>query len=153
GRGTTRNYWGGQSNATTHLMSQMHYWGMLRVVRRDNGIRVYAARPAAPDIPLMEIDRRLDALVDVAVGLYAPLPAPDLRRLIHSLRYAVPQWRGELAGALRRSQERLSRAHAGGVDWFWPRRERLPRSAAPDSVRLLAPFDPVVAHRERFERL
>src|SRR5437763_3124241 len=40
-RGTTRNYWGGQSNATTHLMSQMHYWGMLRITRRDRGIRVY----------------------------------------------------------------------------------------------------------------
>src|SRR5256885_6175686 len=28
--GTVRNYWGGSSNATTHLLAAMHYRGMLR---------------------------------------------------------------------------------------------------------------------------
>src|SRR5437588_11115762 len=41
--GTVKNYWGGSSNATTHLLAAMHYRGMLRVVRRDGGIRIYAA--------------------------------------------------------------------------------------------------------------
>ena len=30
--GTVTNYWGGSSNATTHLLDQMHYRGLLRVV-------------------------------------------------------------------------------------------------------------------------
>src|SRR5262249_8255645 len=30
--GTVRNYWGGSSNATTHLLDAMHYRGLLRVV-------------------------------------------------------------------------------------------------------------------------
>ncbi len=32
--GTVTNYWGGSSSATTHLLDEMHYRGLLRVVRR-----------------------------------------------------------------------------------------------------------------------
>src|SRR5436189_1201396 len=46
--GTIRNYWGGSSNATTHLLEAMHYRGMLRVVRRDAGIRIYSAHEHSP---------------------------------------------------------------------------------------------------------
>jgi len=42
-RGSVKNYWGGSSSATTHLLDAMHYRGMLRVVRRERGIRTYAA--------------------------------------------------------------------------------------------------------------
>ena len=41
--GTVTNYWGGSSSATTHLLDVMHYHGLVRVVRRDGGIRIYAA--------------------------------------------------------------------------------------------------------------
>ena len=152
-RGTTRNYWGGQSNATTHLLSQMHYWGMLRIVRRDRGVRVYGVREQAPDSPEGDVPRRLDAIVNLAVNIYAPMPASGLRRLVRSLRYAVPQWRQQLTGALHRATDRLSRARVEGVDWYWPARERFARTGPQDRVRLLAPFDPVVADRERFEIL
>src|SRR5260370_19817904 len=42
--GTVKNYWGGSSNATTHLLDEMQYRGLLRVVRREKGIRIYSAR-------------------------------------------------------------------------------------------------------------
>src|SRR5256885_11441070 len=42
--GKVKNYWGGTSNATTHLLDGMHYQGLLRVVRRGKGIFVYAVR-------------------------------------------------------------------------------------------------------------
>src|ERR1700681_2516416 len=42
--GRVKNYWGGSSNATTHLLDAMHYRGLLRVVRREKGIRIYSAR-------------------------------------------------------------------------------------------------------------
>jgi uncharacterized protein YcaQ len=73
--GTVTNYWGGLSSATTHLLDHMHYSGMLRVVRRENGIRLYAAHEHEP-APGTSAERRarLDALVDVIVGLYAPEP-------------------------------------------------------------------------------
>jgi uncharacterized protein YcaQ len=58
-----------------------------------------------------------------------------------------------LSGALERAKRRLSHAHVDGVDWYWPAGERLTRTAPPDRVRLLAPFDPVVSDRARFEIL
>jgi uncharacterized protein YcaQ len=150
--GTVTNYWGGSSNATTHLLVDMHYRGLLRVARRDNGIRVYVAHQHAPG-PTDAVGRRarVDALVDVIVRTYAPLPALSLSGLVSRLRYGVPQWRGELKGALQRARKRLAHARVNGVDWYWPAEERLPRDSPPDVVRLLSPFDPVVWDRRRFE--
>jgi len=42
---------------------------------------------------------RIDALVDVAVNIYAPLPAASLSFYVRRLRYAVPQWQDEITGA------------------------------------------------------
>ena len=152
--GTVTNYWGGASSATTHLLDAMHYRGLLRVSRRVGGIRIYAAHDHEPG-PTDAAGRRarVDALVDVVVGTYAPLPAASLSPLVSRLRFAVPQWRAELRSAFRRATDRLSRAHVDGIDWYWPPGERLPRGAPHDAVRLLAPFDPVVWDRRRFELL
>src|SRR5438046_5355621 len=72
--GTVKNYWGGSSNATTHLLDAMHYRGLLRVARRENGIRIYTAHQHEP-APTDAAERRarIDALVDVVVRIYAPL--------------------------------------------------------------------------------
>ena len=86
----------------------------------------------------------------------APLPAPSLSFLVRQLRYAAPQWQGELTGALQRVKERLSQARVDGVDWYWPVGEKpdeLNHEATPNMVRLLTPFDPVVHDRARFEML
>src|ERR1044072_6616553 len=40
--GRVTNSWGGSSNATTHLLDLMHYTGLLRIGRREKGIRIYA---------------------------------------------------------------------------------------------------------------
>ena len=152
--GKVKNYWGGSSNVTTHLLDAMHYHGLLRVERRDGGIRIYAAHQHGPG-PTDEAPRRarIDQLVDVAVGIYAPMPARSLRLLVRRLRFAAPQWQGELTGALERARQRLAHTRVDGVDWYWPAGESIGRSAPPDTVRLLAPFDPLVWDRSRFEML
>jgi uncharacterized protein YcaQ len=103
---------------------------------------------------------RIDALVDVAVRIYAPLPGPSLSFIVRQLRYAAPQWQGELTSALQRAKERLSHTGVDGVEWYWPSAEdalinaaAAKKKSAPDTVRLLAPFDPVVRDRPRFELL
>ncbi|HTM02746.1 MAG TPA: crosslink repair DNA glycosylase YcaQ family protein [Vicinamibacterales bacterium] len=188
--GTVTNYWGGSSSATTHLLDAMHYRGLLRVARRDAGIRVYElprphASPPRPTpsaqhlthpqlpgvqpegaeparVPPAERRRRLDALVDVVVNLYAPLPAASLAYAVRRLRYASPQWAGELTGTLQRAKQRLAHARVDGVDWYWPAGEEPGVASASaeattdegtNTVRLLAPFDPVVWDRRRFELL
>jgi uncharacterized protein YcaQ len=46
--GKTKNWFGGTTNASTQLLDGMHYRGLLRVARREGGIRLYAARQARP---------------------------------------------------------------------------------------------------------
>ena len=152
--GTVTNYWGGSSSATTHLLDAMHYRGLLRVVRREAGIRIYGLNQHAPGrLDARERRRRLDALVDVVVNVYAPLPAASLSYAVRRLRYAVPQWTNELTAALQRARQRLAHARVDGVDWYWPAGEKPGVVEPDDTVRLLAPFDPVVWDRRRFELL
>jgi uncharacterized protein YcaQ len=152
--GTVTNYWGGSSNATTHLLDQMHYRGLLKVVRRDAGIRIYAAH-THPQVARDASARRahLDTLVDVIVAKYAPLPASSLSSLVRRLRYAAPQWTRQLDAALQRAKRRLAHTRVEGVDWYWPATDPDHTPELPDVVRLLAPFDPVVWDRRRFEIL
>ena len=152
--GTVRNYWGGSSHATTQMLDALHYRGLLRAARREKGIRVYRTHRHEP-APLDEAARRarVDALVDVAVNIYAPLPAASLSFYLRRLRFAVPQWQEEIPGALGRAQERLRQARVEGMDWYWPNEDNPRRARVREAVRLLAPFDPVVHDRRRFELL
>jgi uncharacterized protein YcaQ len=150
--GTVVNYWGGSSSATTRLLDDMHYRGWLRVTRRARGIRLYAVRGPAEAVQDLSSRDRLDRLVDVVVHKYAPLPAPSLSSVVRRLRYAVPQWRGQIQGALDRARKRLRHERVDGTDWYWPADESPAAGGAHDQVRLLAPFDPVVWDRRRFEQ-
>ncbi len=153
-QGTVRSYWGGSTSATTQLLDAMHYRGMLRVARREGGVRIYTAHHHGPG-PADAVTRqaRIDLLVDVVVRIYAPLPSASLSSFVRKLRFAVPQWRGELERAMRRAKQRLSHARADGVDWYWSAGENAARGTPQETVRLLAPFDPVVRDRARFELL
>ena len=153
--GKVRNWFGGSSNASTELLDGMHYRGLLRVVRRDVGTRVYAAREPWPEHSGREACRaRMDALVDLVVAAYAPLPAPSLRQLVGALRSAAPQWADDRNRALAHAKSRLGHAEVQGIDWYWPAQEN-PASrrwqVEQGALRLLAPFDPVVWDRRRFE--
>jgi uncharacterized protein YcaQ len=152
--GKITNWFGGSTNATTRLLDEMHYRGLLRVARRDSGTRVYAVRePAAEPLDDAGVSARLDALVDLVVRKYAPLPGRSLGQLLSHLRGGVPQWAMHRAAALERATRRLAQSRVGGMDWYWPADETpLSRRWRPDhGVRLLTPFDPVVWDRRRFE--
>ena len=154
--GKTKNWFGGSSNASTQLLDELHYRGLLRVVRREGGTRVYAVRmhPGPDAVDAATIATRMDALVDLVVAKYAPLPARSLGTYLSLLGGGVPQWRALRGEALARARQRLGRARVGSEDWYWPADENPgSRRWKPDErVRLLTPFDPVVHDRLRFER-
>jgi len=153
--GKATNWFGGSSNASTQLLDGMHYRGLVRVARREDGVRLYAAREVPVSKTELDPAAALDALVDVVVQKYAPLPLRSLSELVSHLRGGVPQWADGRQAALKRAKERLPQALVEGVLWFWPAGEdpASSRHAPDEAVRLLAPFDPIVWDRRRFELL
>jgi len=149
--GKATNWFGGSSNASTQLLDGMHYRGLLRIARREGGIRLYAPREA--NVAPTDLAATMDILVDIIVNKYAPLPAGSLTHLVRFLQDAVPHWRNARKAALERAKARLPHAMVDGHTWYWPEGEspRSRRHVVSDVVRLLAPFDPVVWDRRRFE--
>jgi uncharacterized protein YcaQ len=151
--GKTRNWFGGASNASTQLLDDMHYRGLLRIAGRVSGVRTYAVRTAPDEAP--DPQQAMDALVDVIVHKYAPLPERSLGELISHLRGGTPQWAHLRGGALARAKGRLASGVVDGQTYYWSATENPAsrRHAPEDAVRLLAPFDPLVWDRRRFEHL
>jgi uncharacterized protein YcaQ len=149
GRTRTANAWGGESAATTRVLEALHHRGKLAVARRANGIKVYALAPPAQ--PPLAAPVRAHAILSLLLDLYAPLPEPTLRQLVRM----VPETSlapALLAKALDRFRHGpdVRRVTTDGMEWLLPARDEI-RDEVATSVRLLAPFDPVVWDRRRFE--
>jgi uncharacterized protein len=145
--------WGGDLNVSTHLLEGLHYLGLLRVARREAGTRIYEAIEHAPqdDSPEARL-ARAGKLLDIVVHLYAPLPAASLGYLCGLLRYGVPHLAAEARQIQEHAKSRYAHAQVDGLLWFWPQGEK-PVTARPvdNGLRFLAPFDPVVWDRRRFQ--
>ncbi|HEY0780354.1 MAG TPA: crosslink repair DNA glycosylase YcaQ family protein, partial [Gemmatirosa sp.] len=156
GTARERNAWGGQSLATTRALEGLHARGLLRVARRDRGVRVYAVAPPGPEGALSPSER-LRGLVLLLARMFAPLPETGLRRVLRYVPFVrrhapATAVRAEIAALLRTGA--LEGEVVGGERWVWPEGEGpRPRERVPKIVRLLAPFDPVVWDRERFTKL
>ena len=154
--GRVTNYWGGTSNASTHLLDGMHYRGMLRIQRRDSGTRIYtAATHGVADGSRAARLQRASALIELVVRKYAPLPSASLTYLARLLGYGAPHLAAEIQQALQHARASLASATVEGTTWYWPADEN-PRSRRyrdDEQLRLLAPFDPVVWDRRRFALL
>ncbi len=145
------NGWGGVSKATTRALDTLLHHGLVRVARRDAGIRIYQATPA-PEAALDPL-ARLEQLVLLVASVLAPVAAPTLgAATAHLARTIVgPRVKHDTVGVLTRSGA-LEAAVVNGVRYLWPaatnRNDRNRRG-----VRFLAPFDPLVWDRRRFEHL
>jgi hypothetical protein len=87
------------------------------------------------------------------VQLYAPLPAASLGYLWGLLRNGVPHLAAEVRQVHEHTKSRYANARVDGLLWFWPQREKptIARDLIDDRLRFLAPFDPVVWDRRRFQ--
>ena len=141
------NAWGGFSKATTHALEWLHWRGLLRIARRESGIRVY--RPAPPPGDASAPAERLRALILVLAGIFAPSPEKSLQAVIATYR-ELDNTRRVLNALIREGA--LRQETVDGVSYVWPSGDPI-ATDAPRRVRFLAPFDPVVWDRRRFEHL
>lgn len=149
GREREINAWGGYSKATTRTLEALHYRGLLRISGRDAGIRLYEPTRQVHD----ELDRaeRLRGLVLRIASILEPISESSLRAALRHLAYAAPGLEGRLSAVASFIRSgHLAHATAEGVRYVWPNR-RVVRKHPPDTVRFLAPFDPLVWDRRRFE--
>jgi uncharacterized protein len=146
--------WGGALNVSTHLLEGLHYRGLLRVGRRVAGARVYEAidLPPQDDSPDARLTRA-GQLLDIAVQLYSPLPAASLAYLCGLLRSSISHLAAETRHVREHAKSRYAHAEVDGVLWYWPHRENpmAAQHSVDDRLRFLAPFDPVVWDRRRFQ--
>jgi uncharacterized protein YcaQ len=141
------NAWGGYSKATTNALEWLHWRGLLRIARRENGIRVY--HPASLADGASPSTDRLRALIMVYARIFAPSPERSLQSVIARHR-ELGSTRQTLAGMIRDGD--LRRDIVDGVSYVSPGGGTTSAEAS-RVVRFLAPFDPVVWDRSRFEHL
>jgi uncharacterized protein len=149
GKSLEINAWGGSSKSTTRTLERLHYMGLMRIAGRVNGIKIYQ-RAIITHQPL-DPDERLRRLVLLIAGILTPLPESSLRAAVQHLRYSAPDLagrKGAVASLVKSGA--LESAVADGVRYVWPS-GRLKRSEPEEVVRFLAPFDPLVWDRRRFE--
>jgi uncharacterized protein len=146
--GTRRvvNAWGGYSKATTHALEWLHWRGLLRIARREHGIRVY--RPAFLPGVAPPPGERLHSLIMVYARIFAPSPEKSLQSVIARHR-DLGNTRKMLRAMIAEGE--LQREIVDGVGYVWP--AGAVEGDVPREVRFLAPFDPVVWDRARFEHV
>lgn len=145
------NAWGGYSKITTRTLERLHYSGLVRVVGREKGIRLY--EPISRKHEPLEPQERLRRLALLIAGMLAPVPEQSLRQAVAFLKRAAPSLPGRLAVVkeLVKTGE-LASAEVEGIRYLWPR-GRVVAKRTEEDVRFLAPFDPLVWDRRRFEHL
>ena len=153
GRERAVNGWGSLSKATTRALQRLHFYGLLRVARRQDGIRIYEAA-AAPEDALAP-DARARRLALMVTRILMPVPQASLRATLAMMARHAPGL-GRMDHALRDllAFGELESHEIAGETYVMPAGIRTKEPAASErEVRFLAPFDPIVWDRRRFEQL
>jgi uncharacterized protein YcaQ len=149
GKERETNAWGGYSKSTTRSLERLHYMGLIRIAGREKGVKLY--EKAAFKHDLIDPEERLRRLALTITSILAPVPYSSIRAALRQLGYAAPhlQGRTKVVDAMLKSGE-IESAEVDGVRYLWPA-GRLLRKQPEEVVRFLAPFDPLVWDRRRFE--
>ena len=146
-----RNAWGGFSRSTKMALESLQHRGRLRVARRDNGIRVYEAAEAFEQ-PLSPMER-FEEIILAALRTMGPATRKFLLGELSHFKYLMgtPTERRRCLDALIQAG-RIRTDLVESVEYL-SLDERPKGRRKANTVRILAPFDPIVRDRERFEQL
>jgi uncharacterized protein YcaQ len=140
------NNWGGYSRITKLALEDLHERGLLRIAGREKGVRIYAAA-LPPDKPISGRDR-LRRLLLAIVNILAPVSERTLREAVRPMRDLLATFPAVLASLVATGE--LQKQVIDGVSYVLPAQKTSQYNAG-RSVRFLAPFDPLVWDRRRFE--
>lgn len=150
GKRSVRNYWGGTSRQSKRVLEDLHDAGYLRVGRREKGIRLYSVIEDEWE----EVDprERYRYLIETTAQVFGPATKSFLLSELRHLNGLLPgrKDREALLDDLVK-EGRFSWVDVDGVRYLWIREARAEREVL-DRLRILAPFDPLVRDRERFEQ-
>ncbi|MGE3985911.1 MAG: crosslink repair DNA glycosylase YcaQ family protein, partial [Dehalococcoidia bacterium] len=141
GAGRGMNPWGSYSRATQLALDHLHQRGLLRVVRRDRGNRVYALTPAA--VEALPGADRLRELALIAANLLAPLPKTTFSHVVTRIRHSMRTKEVTAASVVKSIVEDglIVEAKVDGMPYLLRPGATAERDF--DEVRIFAPFDPV----------
>lgn len=151
GKQTEKNWWGGSSKVSKIALENLHYYGFLRIAGREKGIRVYeTVTPPVTTIPELE---RIEMLTMLIISILQPITEPRLTGALNYLRYfyfdkKMYTAKGIVESLLSKGQ--VTREKVDGISYIWNPKDIHNRRIRPE-VRFLAPFDPLVWDRTRFE--
>lgn len=149
GRERVLNAWGGFSQSTKRVLERLHYYGLIRVVRREAGVRIYEVCERSLNVSAPA--ERFKELLLILVTALQPIPERSLYKMAARFRESMRADHRKALQALVASGE-LERHVVGDVAYVWPA-GRHAYAEPPPVVRFLAPFDPLVWDRFRFEHL
>ncbi|MEM7674288.1 MAG: crosslink repair DNA glycosylase YcaQ family protein [Verrucomicrobiota bacterium] len=145
------NYWGGSSRKAKMCLESLHDRGHLRVSHRENGIRFYAlARIPQTDRSKPERFKEILLITLRAIG-------PTTRRFLLSelaqFKYLLNEVKARRACLQELIDSDRIRIDLVDAVEYISASDQKPSRVALDRVRILAPFDPIVRDRARFEHL
>lgn len=152
GRKSVTNHWGGKSQEANRILNKLHHHGYLRVIRRENGIRVYEVPQDSRSTSADPFERYCFLALTTAV-VFGPTTKRFLVSELRSQNHVLPA-RSERLAAIESLVEtgKLAEIVVAGVTYLWRRQDWLSAEVS-ERVRILAPFDPLVRDRERFMQL
>lgn len=152
GKKSVTNAWGGKSQEAKRILEALHDMGRLRVCRRERGIRVYSLAEETGEC-MGDPATRFRKILLATAKVFGPV---QRRILLSEL-----SWHFESLPSVAKRKKALDALVADGdleelqvegVAYLWIR-DRWPIREVEERVRILAPFDPLVRDRARFEQL
>jgi uncharacterized protein len=140
--------WKGFARAAKQSLEKLHEAGLVRVVGRERGFRIYA--PSAITQQKKTIPERKRALVLAALRILSPLAEKTLGIATYQIRKHVGETKSTVEKLLKEGA--LVREKIDRVNYIRIADEEL-RTQEHEGVKFLSPFDPLVWDRSRFEHL
>jgi uncharacterized protein YcaQ len=141
-------WWGRAGSATNLSLNRLHYYGLIRVLRREKGNRIYQALPKTKNN--LTLDQRLRHIVLAMIHIMEPVTVKTFSDSMHR----VHRHFGKTKEIIKQlvDDHVLEEQKVDGITYLWKKVDFLD-ALVPQTVRFLCPFDPVVRDRVRFEQL